>query len=98
MAEGDRAGGFNRERAANFEAVDRAGLLDVDVAADGVAHRDGADAARVEIAANARDDERRGEVGDVEVAREIFDFDGDAGGDGNARVVAQRHFSDAGVD
>src|SRR5208283_2894878 len=41
---------------------------------------------------------RGGEVGDVEVAGEIFDLDGDTGGDRDGRVVAQRHFGDAGVD
>ena len=83
VAEGDRARGFHRERAADFEAVHRAGLLDRDVAADSIAHRDGADAARVEIAANASDYERCGEIGDVEVAAEIFDLDGDAVRDGD---------------
>src|SRR5208337_853510 len=38
QAEGDRAGGFNRERAADFEAFNRTGFLDGDVAADGVAN------------------------------------------------------------
>ncbi len=57
MAERDRARGFDRERAANLDAVNRAGFLDRDVAADGIAHRDRADAACVQIAAHASDDE-----------------------------------------
>jgi hypothetical protein len=97
QAEGDRARGFDRERTADFEAFNRTGFLDGDVAADGVANGDGAEAARVEIAANALDDEGGGEIGDVEVAGEIFDFDGDTGGDRDGGVVAQRHFGDAGV-
>ncbi len=81
VTERNCARGFDRERAPNLEAVHRAGFLDRDVAADGVAHRDGADAARVQIAAHASDGERGGEIGDVEVAGEIFDFDSDAGRD-----------------
>src|SRR5208282_2073115 len=72
QAEGDRVGGFNRERAADFEAFNRTGFPDRDVAANGVANGDGAEAARVEIAANALDNERGGEIGDVEVAGKIF--------------------------
>src|SRR5260370_20463825 len=55
MAEGDRVRGFDRERTANLDAVNCTGFLDRDVAADGIAHRDCADAPSVEIAAHASD-------------------------------------------
>ncbi len=51
----------------------------------------------MEIAANPRDDERRGEIGDVEVAPEILDLDGDSGRDRDAGIVAQLYFGDAGA-
>ena len=95
MAERDRAGRFHGQRAADLETVNRAGFLDSDVAADGIEHRNCAHPPRMQIAAHAFDDERRGELGDVEVARNIFDFDGDALGHCDSRVVAQRHLGDA---
>ena len=100
MAERDRAGRFHCQRAADLETVNRARFLDSDVAADGIEHRNCAHPPRMQIAAHALDDERRGEFGDVEVARNVFDFDGDALGHCDSRVVAQRHLGDArvGVD
>ena len=95
MAERDRAGRLHRQRAADLETVDRAGFLDSDVAADGIEHRDCAHTPRMQIAAHALDDERRGEFADVEVARNVLDFDGDALGHCDRRVVAQRHLGDA---
>ncbi len=52
----------------------------------------------MKIAANPVDDERGREIGEVEIARKIFDFDGDTSWNGESGVVAQRHFGDACVD
>jgi len=88
MAERDRAGRFDGQRAADLEPVERARFLDSNVAADGIEHRNCAHPPSMQIAAHAFDDERRGELGDVEVARNVFDFDGDAIRHCDSRVVA----------
>src|SRR5277367_6569967 len=98
MAEGYRASRFDRQRAAHLDTVNRAGLIDSDVAADGIEHRNCAHPPRMQIAAHALDDKRRHELGDGEVARNVFEFDADALGHCYSRVVTQRHLGDARVD